>query len=148
MSGNRITKGKALVGGLGLGSGASQVDFENVPLGATISVAAEDTDVVAVTIQLTDANGNDLGARGSVFAYLSDDANGDSVAGTAPDGGVAIGTDGLAIPLVAGKAFQLVSEADGDIDLEVTESGADTWYLIVVTAAGQLIASDALTFTA
>jgi len=110
-----------------------------------ITVAAAVGDVINVSIQLKDAAGADLAVRGALIAYLSDDANGDSVAGTAPDT-VAIGTDGLAIPLVAGKAFQLVSEADGDIDIDITEDGADTWYLILVLPDGRLVASDAITF--
>lgn len=108
-------------------------------------IGAEAGDVINVAIQLKDSAGTDLAVRGSIFAYLSDDANGDSVAGSAPDT-VAIGTDGVAIPLVAGKAFQLVSEADGDIDLNVTENGADTWYLILVMPDGRLVASGAITF--
>jgi len=115
---------------------------------ADISVSAEDTNVVTVTIQLKNGIGANRSERTAVLAYLSDDANGDSVVATAPDGGVAIGTDGLAIPLVANKAFLLVSEADGDIDLEVTESGTDTFYLILILPNGDLIASDALTFAA
>lgn len=111
----------------------------------TITVGTEAANAINVAIQLKDGV-KDLGQRGSVFAYLSDDANGDSVAGTAPDGGVAIGTDGLAIPLVAGKAFQLVSEADGDVDITITESGVDTWYLVVVLPDGRLVVSDAITF--
>jgi len=108
-------------------------------------IGAEAGNVINVGIQLKDSAGADLAVRGSVFAYLSDDANGDSVAGTAPDT-VAIGTDGLAIPLVAGKAFQLVSEADGDIDINITEDGADTWYLILVMPDGRRVASGAITF--
>ena len=87
-----------------------------------------------------------MAIRGSVFAYLSDDANGDSIAGTAPSANVAIGTDGLLIPVVADKAFQLVSEADGDIDLDIGEAGVDTWYLIIVLPTGKLVASEAITF--
>ncbi len=111
----------------------------------TITVGAEAGNVINVAIQLKDAAGADLAQRGALIAYLSDDANGDSVAGTAPDT-VAIGADGLAIPLVAGKAFQLVSEADGDIDIDITEAGADTWYLILVLPDGRLVASEAITF--
>lgn len=117
-------------------------------IGATITVGADAGTTVAITIQLTDFYGEDLAVRGSVFAYLSDDANGDSIAGTAPDGGVAVGSDGLAIPVVADKAWQLVSESDGDIDLVVTESGADVWYLVIVSPNGFLTVSDAITFTA
>lgn len=131
----------------GLTTSADELNtLDGAPLGATITPGAEDSGTVA--IQLTDGAGADLAVRGSVFAYLSDDANGDSIAGTAPDGGVAIGADGLLIPIVADKAFQLVSEADGDIDLAITESGADTWYLIIVLPTGKLVASTAITFTA
>ncbi|MEX2126961.1 MAG: hypothetical protein WD871_01790 [Xanthobacteraceae bacterium] len=109
-------------------------------------IAAEAGNVINVAIQLKDSLAGDLAVRGSVFAYLSDDANGDSIAATAPDGGIAIGTDGLAIPLVADKAFQLVSEADGDIDVDITEAGADTWFLILVMPDGRLVPSGAITF--
>lgn len=145
MSYYKITDGTALAGDIAIGDG---VALGTGVYGATITVGADAGTTAAVTIQLTDANGNDLAVRGSVFAYVSDDANGDSLAGTAPDG-VAIGTDGVAIPLVAGKAFQLISEADGDIDLTFTENGADTWYLILVMpTTGKLVASGAITFTA
>lgn len=113
---------------------------------ASLTVGAESvSDVINVAIQLKDANGQDLRERASVLAYISDDATGDSVAGTAPDT-VAIGTDGLAIPLVAGKTFLLTSEADGDIDINITENGADTWYLVLVMPDGSLVVSGAITF--
>lgn len=122
--------------------------LDAAPLDVDFTVGSESTNVINVALQLNDASGAALATRAAVFAYLSDDANGDSIAATAPDGGVAIGTDGLAIPLVAGKAWTLVSEADGDIDLNITESGAATWYLIVVLPNGKLAASDAITFAA
>ncbi len=119
----------------------------NALAGATFVIGAEGGNVINVGIQLEDADGVDLAARSSLFAYLSDDANGDSVAGTAPDGNVAVGTDGVLIPVVADKAFQLVSEADGDIDLNIGEAAADTWYLVLVMPNGSLVVSGAITFT-
>lgn len=115
---------------------------------ATITVGTESTDVINVAIQLKDADGTEKAERTAVYAYLSDDANGDSIAATAPDGNVVIGTDGLLIPVVADKAFLLVSESDGDIDLDITESAGDTWYLVVVLPNGSLTVSDAITFAA
>lgn len=109
-----------------------------------ITVGAENATVINVGIQLNDAAGDPLAVRGSILAYVADDANGDSVAATAPDT-VAIGTDGLAIPLVAGKTFLLTSEADGDIDIDFTNAAADTFYLILVMPDGKLVASDAIT---
>jgi hypothetical protein len=110
-----------------------------------ITVGAEAAHVINVAIQLRDSANADLAVRGSLLAYISDDANGDSVAATAPDT-VAIGADGLAIPLVAGKTFLLTSEADGDIDINITNAAADTFYLILRTPDGKLVASDAITF--
>ncbi len=46
----------------------------------------------------------------------------------------------------AAKSFELISEADGDIDINITESGAATWYLAVVLPNGSLNVSDAITF--
>jgi len=109
-------------------------------------IGSESSNSINVAIQLKDARNQDIAVRASVFAYLSDDANGDSVAGTAPDGNVAVGTDGVLVPVVADKAFQLISEADGDIDLDIGESGVDTWYLVVVLPDGALVVSNAITF--
>jgi hypothetical protein len=106
-----------------------------------IDVSAEDTNVVTVTIQLKKANGDDLAARGCLKAYLSDDANGDSVVATAPDGHVAISGDGLCMHLITDKVFLLTSESDGDITLTVTESGTKSCYLILVLPSGKLVAS-------
>lgn len=111
----------------------------------TFVIGAEAGDIINVGIQLKDALGADLARRASVLAYFSDDANGDSVAATAFDT-VAIGTDGLAIPLVAGKTFLLTSEADGDIDINITENAAVTKYLILVMPDGRLVSSGAITF--
>lgn len=122
--------------------------YEKMGTPAFVIGAEAGGDTINVGIQLKDSAGDDLAVRGSVLAYLSDDANGDSVAATAPSGGVAIGTDGLAIPLVADKAFLLTSEADGDIDLDIVEAAGDTWYLILVMPDGKLVASNAITFAA
>lgn len=118
------------------------------PWNAVITVGEEAANKINVALQLKDVAGADLAVRGGVKAYLSDDANGDSIIATAPSGGIAIGTDGLAIPIVAGKYIDLVSESDGDIDIDITEEGAKTCYLIVVLPNGKLVASGAIAFTA
>jgi len=116
-------------------------------LDAAITVGAEDTNVINVAIQMLDYdNQNEVNERVQVGFYLSDDANGDSIAATAASGGIAIGTDGLMIEWTDNKAGVLVSESDGDIDIDITETGADTWYLILVMPDGRLVASGAITF--
>lgn len=121
----------------------------NAPLNATISVGAEAANAINVAIQLKDAGGADLAAVGYVTAFLSDDSGGLAISGTAPATSVAIGTDGAIIKELTTKlAWILQSEADGDIDLTITETGADTWYLVVVLPDGSQVVSDAITFAA
>lgn len=109
-------------------------------------VQYSDIDSISVSIQLKDGYNNaDLAYRCAVGFYLSDDANGDSVAGTAPDS-LAIGTDGAIMEWTSNVSGKLISESDGDIDLTIGENGADTWYLILVMPDGSLVASGAITF--
>jgi len=132
----------------GVGATAEEINtLADALADATITVGSEAADSIAVTIQLEDAAGEDLAASAALFAYISDNADGSTVASTAPDT-IAIGTDGLLIELVSKKAFMLVSEADGDIDLAIGENGADTWYLALVMPNGSLVISDAITFAA
>jgi hypothetical protein len=122
---------------------AALVDYQ--PLAdATITVGTEAATVINVTVQLEDADGDPLAERASLNAYLSDDANGDTVVATAPDA-VAIGTDGLAIPLIAKKCYLLTSESDGDVDINITNAAADTFYLVLVMPSGKLVVSSAIT---
>lgn len=133
----------------GFTASAAEVNkLDGAPLDATITVGAEGTNAIDVTIQLKDANGDDLAVRGAVRAYLSNDANGDSIITTAPSGHVAIKTDGVCAHLITDKVFELISESDGDIDLTITEAGALTCYLILILPNGKLKASGAITFAA
>jgi hypothetical protein len=127
---------------------AKDAPFEGaLPVGnASISVGAEAGNVIRASIQLSDSNWQDLKHRGHVMAYLSNDAYGDSIVTSAPTGGVAVGVDGLCMPLITNKYFALTSESDGDIDLDITDSGTPTMYLIICLPNGRLVASAAITF--
>lgn len=120
---------------------------DNQVAGATIVVGAEAADVIKVTIQFTDAAGADMATRVAVPWYLSADANGDAIA-TAHSGGVAIGTDGLLLEWTANLSGLLISEADGDADIDMTEAGALTAYLVLIMPNGSLVVSDAITHAA
>ena len=117
--------------------------------GATITVGAESSDTINVGIQLTKSDGDDIATVGIVEAYLSDSATGDGLTATAPDGDIAIGTDGtILFESVTDKVFKLQSEADGDIDLDIGEAAGGTWYLILLLPTGEKVISDAITFAA
>jgi|OM-RGC.v1.026426406 hypothetical protein len=108
----------------------------------------ENTDTINVELQLQ-AGGEDLDQVGVVQAYLSDAATGIGVTATAPDGDIAIGTDGAILgEMVADKVFLLQSEADGDIDLDIGEAAGGTWYLCVILPGGTIKVSGAITFAA
>lgn len=146
---NLIQRTATLIG-LGVTASAAELNkLDGAPLAAAFVIGAEAANVINVGIQLNDGNGAALGVRASLLGYLSDDANGDSIVAVAPDGGWAIGTDGLLIPVVASVAAHLTSESDGDIDINITHAaGAKTVYLILVMPNGKLVASAAITFAA
>jgi hypothetical protein len=111
----------------------------------SITVGDEATNARAITIQLKDSNGNDIAYREMVELYVFADANGDAFVTTGGSTGIAIGTDGALLALVAKKAFVAISEADGDIDLTWTDTGTEAAYLAVRLPTGRLVFSSALT---
>jgi hypothetical protein len=115
---------------------------------ASITVGAESTNVRAITIQLKKGDGTDIAERQVVHVFVLADANGDAIVGTGGSTGIAIGTDGAILAtLTAKKAFIVVSEADGDIDLTWTDTGTEVAYLGVLLPSGKLVISSALTNT-
>jgi hypothetical protein len=114
-------------------------------MGATITVGAESANARAITIQLTDGDGVDLAHRAAVLIAVLLDANGDAFVATGGSTGIAIGTDGALLAIVAKKLFLAISEADGDIDLTWTDTGTEAAYLCVIRPDGRIIASAALT---
>lgn len=112
---------------------------------ATITVGDEVTNARAITIQLKDSSGNDIVSRQMVGIVVLADANGDAFATTGGSTGIAIGTDGALLAVVAKKYFIAISEDDGDIDLTWTDTGTEAAYLGVILPSGRMIISDALT---
>lgn len=101
------------------------------------------------SIQLVDAAGDALAQRGVVDVFISTDAAGDApgdgdltIALSAGTDGALIGTD------ESGATF--VSEADGDLDVVLTDSGAatDDVFLHVVVDGKIVASSDAIAFAA
>ena len=117
---------------------------------ATFVIGAEAADVINVAVQLLDSTGTAIAYKAKLNGcYLSSDAAGDALEATAPDA-IAIGTDGSIFKSGGDSLhlFDLRSEVDGDIDLDITEAtGADTVYLNVVID-GVVYTSDAITFAA
>ncbi len=106
-----------------------------------------------VGIQLKDLAGVDLAVRSTLFGYLSSDAAGDTLE-VSGNFVVTSGADGTLLVASGDDAgvdvvlFPIRSEADGDIDLVVTNpaDGAPDVYLHLVLPNGKSVASTIIAF--
>lgn len=114
---------------------------------ASIVVSAENTNVRTITIQLKDAKGADINYVETVELILFLDAGRLAFAATGGSTGIAIGTDGALLAVVAKKVFLATSEADGDIDLTWTDTGTEVAFLGLRLPNGRIVMSTALTNT-
>jgi hypothetical protein len=110
------------------------------------TIGVEATNAITVNLQVLDDKGGDLEHRAKLDWFLSSDAGGDTLVATAASGGVAAGTDGWLAQTVTGKMGTLVTEADGDADVVITDTSARTVYLNVIMPDGRLKTSEAITF--
>ena len=117
------------------------VDFVDV----TITVAAENTNVINVDIDALDATGDNVDRAVSFIAWVSDTAATD-IAGTVPDT-VAAGTNGSVAALITSGLLVVTTDSSGNVDIDITEDGADTWYLNILLPNGRVESSGAITFT-
>ena len=130
-----------------LGAGLEAV-YSGVPFGAGFTMGTEAGQVINVAIQLKDMNAQDLAVRGSVLGYLSNDIYGNSICTTAPNGGVAIGTDGLLVPVP--QTLQNAIVVDGNLAVSETVEQFKTTQTAAYVLNGVShikAAIDALTFT-
>ena len=114
---------------------------------ATITVPAISSDTFAVTIQLKDYAGNDLKVAACILAYVSSTSTGLDPTDLTSEITITSEGDGAALVSLAKYSWHLISEADGDIAIDVTDTGTDAKYLVLVMPDGRLVVSDVLTFT-
>jgi len=113
---------------------------------AAFTVATETGNTITVSVQLNDAAGTACAKSQGLYGYIASDTGGMAL-DTAPSGGVAAGTDGMIIETLADQGFWCVSEADGDIDIVLTETGTGATYLALILPNGDITVSGAITFT-
>jgi len=115
---------------------------------ATITVADEANDKIAITVQLKDYAGNNLTVPNSITAYWASDSAGLTYAVSDLTTDLAATTGTLAVLLTKG-VYQLVSTAAGLIVMDAEDSGASTAaYLVLVLPNGKLVVSDVVTLAA
>jgi len=121
--------------------------FNNMPVDADITVGAEGTNVINVAIQLKDYLGNNIAAPSYVRAYFCTTTAGTTKETTTVSTETAIGTDGEILIVTAKTEYMLLSEADGSIDIDITDTGTNDTYLAVVLPTGRIVVSDNIKFT-
>jgi hypothetical protein len=81
-----------------------------------------------------------------VMQYLATAATGQALA-TAPSDGTAAGTDGTILAVhTTNVLWTAISEADGDLDIVITESGEASFFLVTVLPSGLIKASAEIAF--
>jgi len=111
-------------------------DNAGAAAGATFTIGDEASNARAITIQLTDAAGADVASIQPVMLGVFANSAGTAFATTGGTTGLAIGTDGALLAMVAKKLFIATCEADGDIDLTWTDTNVESVYLGVLVAGG------------
>jgi hypothetical protein len=111
------------------------------------TVGAPLSHVINVACQLQDAKGRNIAQVGFAKVYLSDSADGHTLTATALTSNFAIGTNGviLATP-VSEKYTEVISNAIGQFDLNLTQTATQNYYLCVVLHDGSLAISPIIAF--
>jgi len=111
------------------------------------TLTAESSNARTISLQLTDKQGRDMAVPAVVWVYLSDNASGIDVVSSAASSALAAGTDGsVFFAGTSGKCTMFQSEADGDLDVTITDTAVRTVYLCVVLDDGTIAVSPAIAF--
>ena len=126
----------------------NEIDITQPCVDATIAVSAEGATTANtrdITIQLLDADGNDIDYVETVEIIMFLTADRLAFVVTGGSTGIDVGTDGALLDIVAKKVFLATSEADGDIDLEWLDTGTEAAFLGLRLPNGRFIMSAELT---
>lgn len=123
--------------------------LQNFHLDIDFTIGNEVDDERAISVQVKEAKSqSNVSERIAFTLYLSDDAEGDGLIATAPDGGFSFST-GSYLALVSNKMYTVVTNASGAAAFNLAHTGgAKTLYAIAIDPAGRLNVSSAITFAA
>lgn len=127
---------------------AKRNPYNNSAFGlVTWTLASEAANVIKVTGKAKDARNRSVAGPLPLRVWLTQDAATLALAGTAPSGTVAIAAKGsILVTAVAKLVFDLVTNADGEFDLNITDATAGNWHVCVQLPDGGVSVSDAVDF--
>ncbi len=122
--------------------------YASGPIRVAYTIGTETSDAITVTGTVYGANGRAMEAVLDV--YLSGTASGEDIVGTAPAGGVAIGSYGkILATIVTNKMWKVRTDTSGRFQLTLTNATtAPTFYMHSVLPDGKTSVSGAITFAA
>lgn len=131
-----------------MGVPAKNNPYNNSAFGlVTWTVAAEASNVIKVTGKVKDARNRAVVGPIPLRVYLTQDTATGIVAPMAPSGTVVIAAKGAIVATITAKlVFDIVTDAAGEFDFNITDATAGNWYLAVVSPDGALIFSDVADF--
>jgi hypothetical protein len=136
---------------LGIGSAnelvSNEIAITQPCVDASITIGAESTNVRTITVQLKDSKGADIAYVETFELIVFSSAAMTAFATTGGSTGVAIGTDGALLAIVAKKHFLCTSEADGDWDGTWTDTGTESVAVGVRLPNGRVVVSEAFANT-
>lgn len=142
---NKITGGQASVGTLsasGVTVGANGLTM----ISATFTVGVEGSNIINVAVQLKDGAGVNLAVTKALPWYLADNSTGLTPSATPPQTSLAAGSAGKVIEWITDLSGLFVFTAAGALNINITDTGTPTYYLVVVLPGGNLAISGAITF--
>ncbi len=142
---NKITGGQASVGTLsasGVTVGANGLTM----ISATFTVGVEGSNIINVAVQLKDGAGVNLTTVKVLPWYLSTVSTGLTPTSVAPQTSLAAGTNGKLIEWITDLSGLAIFTAAGALDINITDTGTPTFYLVVVLPGGGIAVSGAITF--
>ncbi|MCW5745834.1 MAG: hypothetical protein KIT36_06510 [Alphaproteobacteria bacterium] len=122
---------------------ASGKEITHQAADVSIAVGAENANVRIITLQFRKADGSDVDVVTPFWLAVFTDATATAFATTGGSTGVAVGTDGALLGVVAKKLFLCTSEADGDWDGTWTDTGTEQVALGVILPTGRMVLSSA-----
>lgn len=115
---------------------------DQVP-GLALAVGVESADQIDVTLQLKDAQGNNLAAAALLECWLADSATGWETA--TPADALTVQTGTAANVATAAVRLRVLTDAAGAAALRVAKTGAQTWHLRAALG-GRVFTSGAVAF--
>ena len=121
--------------------------LQDIRMEPVVALSEQDGDEIDVAIQLAYQSGDvNIEEQKAFTIYLAEDEEGEVLASSAPDGGWAKGDSGALINFVANKVALAVTDGDGLVEFTITESGVETFYLVMLMADGVLYGSVPIEF--